>query len=289
MVLGQPGPMLSQRGMRQAAVLGRPIAHSRSPVLHRAAYAALGLDWRYRAIEVDEAGLEAFLDGLDDSWAGLSLTMPLKVAVLGLLDESDDLVQATGAANTVVLDNGRRIGFNTDVAGMASALEEAGLRPAHAQRAGIVGAGATARSAAAALARLGIPEVDVSARRPEAAAAAAQCARDLGLQARVVDWAEVGQLLRLPVVISTLPGDAAAFLADQLAPGITPGYLLDVTYHPWPTHLARAWASAGGVVIGGLAMLLWQAAEQVRLMTGDPAPVEQMRAALAGAEGGRVG
>ncbi len=94
----------------RAAVLGRPIAHSLSPVLHRAAYAALGLDWTYDAVEVGADGLPAFLEHLGDDWAGLSLTMPLKHAVLPLLATCSELATAVAAANTVVIDEGGRHG-----------------------------------------------------------------------------------------------------------------------------------------------------------------------------------
>ena len=123
----------------RAAVLGSPISHSLSPALHRAAYAALDLPWRYEVIELLPAGLPAFLDGLDDHWVGLSLTMPLKQTVLPLLGTASELVRITGAANTVVLTGSERHGHNTDVAGIVVALREAGLeRP---QTGAVLGAG----------------------------------------------------------------------------------------------------------------------------------------------------
>src|SRR4051794_12969885 len=103
------------RTSRRAAVLGSPIAHSLSPALHRAAYIELGLDWTYDAIECDEAALPAFVQSLDASWVGLSLTMPLKRAVLPLLAEMSETVRLTGAANTVLFRDGRTVGDNTDV------------------------------------------------------------------------------------------------------------------------------------------------------------------------------
>src|SRR5579859_5144572 len=111
----------------KAAVLGKPVGHSLSPALHRAAYAALGLDgWSYEAIECDEVRLPGLLVGCGPGWAGLSLTMPLKRAVLPLLDHVDPLAAEVGAANTVVFFAGLRHGHNTDVPGMASALAEGG-------------------------------------------------------------------------------------------------------------------------------------------------------------------
>src|SRR3954452_17646987 len=115
--------------MTRCAVLGSPIAHSLSPALHRAAYAELGLDWSYDAIEVDSAGLEAFVAGLGADWRGLSLTMPLKRTVMPLLDEAEAWAEASGAANTVVLDEGRLLGHNTDIPGAVAALVESGAGP----------------------------------------------------------------------------------------------------------------------------------------------------------------
>ena len=253
----------------RAAVLGRPISHSLSPRLHRAAYAALGLDWTYEAVEVDESGLAGFLDGLDASWGGLSLTMPLKQAVLPLLDSVSDLARDVAAANTVVLRDGRREGHNTDVAGIVAALREAGV--AGAQRPVVLGGGATARSALAALAALSTasPVLVVRSEPTETLAAAAR----LGLTPTVTaPSAEV--LHGCDLLVSTLPPGAA----DRYAPKVrgVPA-LLDVVYDPWPTALA---AGCGGVVVSGAAMLLHQAAAQVELMTGRSAPLEAMRAAL---------
>lgn len=261
--------------VRRAAVLGKPIAHSLSPALHRAAYASLGLDWSYEAIEVDEAGLAAFLESLDDSWAGLSLTMPLKEEAARLLVDVEPTARALRSVNTVLPGPTGWRGANTDVYGMTQALAHAGVGESPAG-AVVLGAGATARSAVAALSELGVPHVTVCARRAEAAAEVADLARDLGLVARVADLAPDADLIRLPIVISTLPGDAAADWA-ALAPSAE-GVLLDASYHPWPTPLAASWGS--GAVASGRDMLLWQAVEQVRLMTGREPSVEAMSAAL---------
>ena len=255
----------------RAAVLGRPVTHSLSPRLHRAAYAALGLNWTYDAIELDAAGLPTFLAGLDDQWAGLSLTMPLKQAVLPLLDSCSELALAVAAANTVVLSGGRRHGHNTDVGGIVAALGEIGVHAA--RRPVVLGGGATARSALAALAQLGSdrPVLVVRSEPVETLAAAARLGVQptvTGLRPEVFDGADL--------VISTLPAGAAdgaaAYVRDVPA-------LLDVVYEPWPTALAKA---CRGAVAGGAAMLLHQAAAQVELMTGRPAPLAQMRACLKG-------
>jgi len=248
----------------RAAVAGRPVAHSLSPVLHRAAYAELGLDWTYEAIECDEAGLPGLLAGLGPDWAGLSLTMPLKTAVLPLLDEVEPLATDVAAVNTVVLLDGVRRGWNTDVPGLVAALDEAGApRPT---TAAVLGGGATARSALAALARRGVRESTVYLRRPAAAADLEDCAARLGVDVARRPWAEAGEGLAAALVVSTVPAGAADFLAGCVPE--RPGTLFDVVYRPWPSPLATAWAGRRGRVVGGLDLLVHQAARQVLLMTG---------------------
>ncbi|KQY44080.1 shikimate dehydrogenase [Cellulomonas sp. Root137] len=265
------------RGPRhRAAVLGHPVAHSLSPALHRAAYAALGLtDWRYDAVDVTEAELEAFVRGLDDSWAGLSLTMPLKQTVIPLLDHVEPLAEVVGAVNTVLFQGRTLVGANTDVHGIVAAL---GL-DAPVGTAAVLGAGATASSALAALAQLGCTSPVVYVRAVARAGGLMRAAHRMGVSPvyRTLDHAaaEIGQA---DVVVSTLPPHAADPLAGRLEHAS--GTLLDVAYDPRPTALSVAWAAAGGVVVGGEQMLLHQAAEQVRLMTGHPAPLAAMSAAL---------
>jgi shikimate dehydrogenase len=250
-------------------VLGRPIAHSLSPRLHRAAYAALGIDWTYDAVDCSEADLPALLDGLDASWAGLSLTMPLKQVVLPLLDEVSDLARDVAAANTVVLRGGRRAGHNTDVHGIVAALHEAGVTTA--ERPVVLGGGATARSALAALAELGAtrPVLVVRSEPRETLAAAER----LGLRPTTAAYTPA-VLDGCDLLVSTLPPGAADVLAAHVTD--VPA-LLDVVYDGWPTPLS---AACRGTVVSGAAMLLHQAAAQVELMTGHPAPLEAMRAAL---------
>jgi shikimate dehydrogenase len=262
-------------GVHRAAVLGSPIAHSLSPALHRAAYAGLTLPWTYEAIDVDVAHLAGFLAGLDSTWAGLSLTMPLKEAVIPLLSEVDDEARAVRAVNTVLPAADGWWGTNTDVPGIVQALLTAGMG-GQPDTATILGAGATARSAVAALARLGVREVAVCARREHAAQEVAALASSLGIAASTRDLQPVASVLAADIVISTLPGDAGAPWA--LLAADAPGALLDASYHPWPTPLAQAWGSP--VVASGRDMLLWQAVEQVRLMTGLEPSVELMSAAL---------
>jgi shikimate dehydrogenase len=287
---------------RRAAVLGHPIAHSLSPVLHTAAYAALGLDgWRYTAIDTPAEGLPEVLRELDLGWSGLSLTMPLKQAVIPLLDEVDDVARATGAVNTVTVRPAAcgvvLAGTNTDVHGLVAALGEGlgevlgeglgvgpGARPV--REAVVVGAGATAASTLAALRDLGCRTPHVLVRSLGRTSGLREAAERLGVEPRFALLDPEGSLEVLraaEVVVSTAPAHAADELAAALARTAgqrVGGVLLDVVYDPRPTALSQAWARAGGVVVGGERMLLHQAAEQVRLMTGRRAPLAAMDAAL---------
>ncbi|MEH6374843.1 shikimate dehydrogenase [Streptomyces sp. KLMMK] len=263
---------------RRAAVLGSPIAHSLSPVLHRAAYAELGLgEWTYDRFEVDEAALPGFLGGLDGSWAGLSLTMPLKRAVIPLLDEVSDTAASVEAVNTVVFtEDGRRLGDNTDIPGIAAALRERGVTEAGS--AAVLGAGATASSALAALAGICTGEVTVYVRSEARAAEMREWGERLGVAVRTADWSRAAEALTAPLVIATTPAGAADALAGAVPE--RPGALFDVLYEPWPTPLAAAWSARGGAVLGGLDLLVHQAVLQVERMTGCPrAPLAAMRAA----------
>ena len=265
----------------RAAVLGKPIAHSLSPVLHRAAYEALGFtDWTYDLVECDEQGLAAYVESRGKEWAGLSLTMPLKRTVLPLLDHVDYLAAATGGANTVVFRPGGRYGYNTDVQGIVDALTEAGV-PAPGSVT-IIGAGATACSALAAVGKLGAAGADIVVRDPSRAVGLVATADRLGLQARLRPWEDLKSSgATLPdLLISTVPAGAADEYAERLlVTRQAPRVVMDVVYHPWPTPLARAAEAEGSIVASGYAMLLHQAAAQVELMTGEPAPREAMRKA----------
>ncbi|WP_217231237.1 shikimate dehydrogenase [Streptomyces anulatus] len=248
----------------QLAVLGSPIGHALSPVLHRAAYQALGLDWTYRAIDCTPDSLASFLSSLDDTWAGLSLTMPLKRTVVPLLDRASDTVVRIGAANTIVVADGQLLGENTDLYGMTQALLEAGVSAAGDVT--VLGAGATACTALAAARELGCVQATVIARDTERARLVLeQAAEEIGIKIRITSWTEAQTHLGAELVISALPPGAA----DDLAPLWKPaaGTLMDVLYQPWPTPLACAAAKAGRRVIGGLPMLVHQAARQVALQT----------------------
>jgi shikimate dehydrogenase len=263
---------------RRAAVLGKPIAHSLSPVLHRAAYDELGLTgWSYDRFEVDEAGLPGFLQGLGPEWAGLSLTMPLKRAVIPLLDEISETAASVDAVNTVVLtEDGRRLGDNTDIPGMVAALREHGIEQVGS--AAILGAGATASSALAALSRICTGEVVAYVRSEARAAEMRRWGRRLDVDVRTADWADAGQALRAPLVIATTPAGTTDALAGAVPE--RPAALFDVLYEPWPTELAARWSMFGGAVVSGLDLLVHQAVLQVERMTGrSPAPLDAMRRA----------
>ncbi|MGK5638952.1 shikimate dehydrogenase [Streptomyces sp. URMC 126] len=262
----------------RAAVLGSPIAHSLSPVLHRAAYAELGLgEWTYDRFEIDEAALPGFVAGLGPEWAGLSLTMPLKRAIIPLLDEVSPTARSVEAVNTVVFtEDGRRVGDNTDIPGLVAALRERGVEKA--ASAAVLGAGATASSALAALAGLCTGEVTAYVRSAERAAEMRRWGERLGVPVRTADWSRAAEAFEAPLVVATTPAGAA----DALAAAVPdrPGTLFDVLYEPWPTPLAAAWAARGGTVLGGLDLLVHQAVLQVERMTGiSPAPLAAMRAA----------
>ena len=271
------------------AVLGSPIAHSRSPELHRAAYGVLGLDLSFERVEVDESGFEAFWAGLDDTWRGFAVTMPLKRVVSGVLDRVDAVARRAGAVNTVLLADDGAHGFNTDVYGIRMALGELGVaRPASAA---VLGAGATAASVLVALAESGTESVRLVVRSPERAAAARGLGERLGLGVSVGTFADPLEA-GLDAVVSTLPGGVALSRAqlEALAPAALRfrAPLLDIAYGS-PSALVAAWEASGGRAATGLGMLLHQAVQQVRIVVGgdpavtlpeEPEVVAAMRAAI---------
>jgi shikimate dehydrogenase len=270
--------------VRRAAVLGQPVAHSLSPVLHSAAYADLGLTgWTYDRVEIgDGPALRAFVDSLGPQWVGLSVTMPLKRLVQPMLDSLSPVAAAVGSVNTVVLGDAGRAGHNTDVRGIVAALQEGGVDALTPGSAVVLGGGATAASAVAALADLGDSAPTVLVRSAERAAEVLAAAERLGVRPRLAGFADVddGALSSCAAAVSTVPAsgaEAVAALVQRV--GAVRGVLLDVVYQPARTPLAAAWERAGGSVVGGFVMLLHQAVEQVRLFTGRTPSVEVMRAA----------
>jgi shikimate dehydrogenase len=269
----------------RCGVLGSPIAHSLSPVLHRAAYGALGLDWEYDAYDVTQAQLPAFMAQLTPGWRGLSLTMPLKREVIGLCDRVESLGAMLQSINTVVLEvDGTSSGFNTDVVGVVRALKHAAIRSL--DRAIVVGAGATAASAMAAVAQLGADRVTVLVRAPERAVPVLELGPALGLAIDVMGFDDVDRTTEADIVISTIPAVGQLVIADRVA-RLAPT-VFDVIYDPADTPLLSAADRAGARVIAGFELLLHQAARQVELMTQTrSAPVEAMRAAGLAALGNR--
>lgn len=269
-----------------AAVIGSPIAHSLSPVIHRAAWEQLGIDgWEYRRAEVTEESLPTFIGQLDESFRGLSVTMPCKQAIMPLLDAIDPLASAVGAVNTVVPSAGMLAGFNTDVTGIASAIRRACSRsgvpvPSSAL---VLGARATASSALAALGELGITTTTVAARRFGGPGSVISAASRLGVSVEQVMWSDVSAVAsaaaRADVLISTLPAGVADAIASRLAPR-EGQILLDVIYSPRDTALRTTFEKAGGVVAEGTDMLVYQGAAQVQLMTGRSPDPAVMRHAL---------
>ncbi len=257
------------RPARTLAVLGSPIAHSKSPRLHAAAYRVLELPWSYRAVEVVEGSLGAFVNTCDPSWRGLSLTMPLKREVLPMLASRSAVVETVGAANTVLFDDAMAMhGFNTDVAGIVAAFADHAV--SRLDDVMILGGGATAASVLAAVAQLGATRALVAARDPDRARALEPLASGVGVDLTVGRLGDAdGTSTEFSAVISTLPGGAEHGVA--FPEGIRRNaVLLDVAYEPWPSGLARAWSAVGGTVVSGLEMLLHQAVGQVRIfVTGD--------------------
>ena len=274
---------------RRAGVVGSPVAHSLSPVLHGAAYAELGLrDWTFDRIDCAADELAARVAALALDWVGLAVTMPDKRAALALADERTDRAVSVGAANTLLrLPDGRWRADCTDVAGVTGALAAAGgYRPTPGATGLVLGAGGTAAAALAGLFELGVTDVVLVVREPARAADVEATAARIGVTLDVRRWdaMDLGALAaKSAVVVSTVPAAAVDPHADELAEAEC---LLDVIYHPWPTPLADAVRRKGGRLATGLDMLLHQAFDQVEQFTGRPAPRAAMRDALRAATGG---
>jgi shikimate dehydrogenase len=258
---------------RQCAVLGSPIEHSLSPAIHKAAYAHLGLDWTYGRYEVVADELADFVAELDESWRGLSCTMPLKHAVVPL-GQPDEIVSLLGVGNTLVFDGHpsdpatTRV-CNTDVLGLEAALRSADA--AGSTSALLVGNGATARSALAAVARLGVTEVTVLARNARKTEPLAVLGDRLGV---AVEHVQLGSTVpACDIALSTVPADAQPYVAGVVAGASS--IVFDAVYDPWPTPLAVAVTDAGrSRLLNGVDLLAWQAVFQVELFTGQKVPVE---------------
>jgi shikimate dehydrogenase len=265
--------------VRRAAVIGSPIEHSLSPVLHNAAYAALGLDWEYTRLECGESGVAALVSSLGPEWVGLSCTMPTKRAALAVASSVTDRAVAVGAANTLVRTESGWHADCTDVDGVVGALREKGFSGG--SRGVVIGAGGTATAVLAGFASLGVSKVSLVVREPSRAGEAVETASRVGVSVEVLSLSSVdlGSLAAASdVLVSTVPAEATAPLAAALARA---PYVLDVIYHPWPTPVALAVEATGSSLATGLDMLLHQAFGQVEQFTGKPAPQDVMRSALA--------
>lgn len=268
-------------GARKAAVLGSPIQHSKSPLLHLAAYRALGLtDWTYDRIECTGEQLPGFVDSLGPEWVGLSVTMPGKFAALAYADERTDRAVTVGSANTLVrTDTGWRADC-TDVDGVTGALGAIGVADLTGRRAVVVGNGGTSRPAIVGLASLGVREIVVVARSQARATETFDCAEAVGVTPRWMGFDDPGLgdvCAETGALVSTVPAAGAAPFADVLARA---PFILDAIYDPWPTPLASAAQTRGSVVVSGLHMLLHQAFGQVEQFTGRPAPRPEMARAV---------
>ncbi|MDT5220468.1 MAG: shikimate dehydrogenase [Mycobacterium sp.] len=264
---------------RKAAVLGSPIAHSRSPLLHLAAYRALGLrDWTYERIECGAEELPGLVSGFGPEWVGVSVTMPGKFAALRFADQRTARAEQVGSANTLVRTPVGWRADNTDIDGVAGALRsQGGPISGHAL---VCGSGGTAPAAVVGLATLGVTGITVVARNPEKGARLADLGTRTGVATRFCGLNDDGladEVAAAAVLVSTIPAEVAAGYAETFA-GIP--VLLDAIYNPWPTPLAAAVEAAGGRVISGLQMLLHQAFAQVEQFTGLPAPRDAMTCAL---------
>jgi shikimate dehydrogenase len=266
--------------VRWAAVLGAPISHSLSPILHRAAYAALNLPWTYTARWCDAAALPAEVAAAvaDPAWAGFSLTMPLKLAILSLLDEIEPLAAAVGAVNTALPGPAGLRGLNTDVTGMVTALREAGCGSLGPASSCVLGAGGTAAAALAALADLGDRAPTVLVREPARAGALLAAAERLGVTVDLQRWS-AGVPAGTGLIVSTVPAGAAELALPQRNTAGS-GTVFDVVYDPWPTLLAESAQRAGWAILGGRELLLQQARGQIRAMTGSDIPADVLRAAM---------
>jgi shikimate dehydrogenase len=255
-------------------VLGHPVGHSRSPAIHNAAYAELGLDWRYVKLPVAPELFEETVRALPASgYRGANVTIPHKLAALELADEAGPAAAAVGAANTLTFEGGRIGADNTDASGLIDALD----RPVASLRALVLGAGGAGRAAAWALREAGAAEVAVWNRTPERADA---LARELGIE-HVAEPRQVDLLVNATSVgLDPAEAEESALAQLGLAAIDPPAVVVDLVYRRGAATPVQAWAErAGAHVVDGLEVLVRQGARSFELWTGRPAPVEAMRAA----------
>lgn len=261
-----------------------PVDHSLSPVLHDAAYRALGLDgWTYERLECDAEGLAVLVHASPVERIGYSVTMPGKFAALAVADEMSERARIVGSANTLVRRGDGWFADCTDVDGVVGALEAFGDLPAH-PTAVVLGVGGTARPVLAGLAGVGTTRVVLASRRDNAGPAA-DCGRAVGLDVSTMLLTDAGlaeEIAGADVLVNTVPEPGVRELTGLVAGARR---LFDVLYDPWPTTAGAVAGARGVPVVGGDVMLLHQAFGQVELFTGRPAPRAEMSAALAEALG----
>jgi shikimate dehydrogenase len=253
---------------KRFGVLGSPIAHSKSPNIHSAAYRVLNNGWSYDRNEVVKGGLKRFIENDNHFHDGFSLTMPLKENAFTLADETDDNSKLTGACNTLLRSDGRWLGFNTDIFGIKQAISQK-LQSAPSSSL-VLGSGATAYSAVVAISQIAPASVlKIYARNKKTRAELISFAMSLGIKASRCRF--IFRALRdSELTISTLPGRAFDDISEKLKKKkslIPGGLLLDVAYDPWPSKLAAFWSSRDQPVVSGLEMLIWQALAQIRIFT----------------------
>jgi len=246
--------------MIRAAVLGSPISHSLSPLLHKTAYAQLGLSASYEAIEVEADSLAEFMDDRDATWTGFSLTMPLKQEVISYAKHVDNLAQRINSANTLYRSAGEWHATSTDVIGFTNTLKMHKI--AIKGHIVILGAGATARAAAAACdsSNTQITVINRSLTRVQAMSDAV-----IESELSFLNWDDLSVLSDADLVISTAPAgvtDSIVLPAKTIAP------YFEALYKPWPTPASALWASRGGKVLDGLDLLIHQAIAQIAIFSG---------------------
>ncbi|OUZ09798.1 shikimate dehydrogenase [Aeromicrobium sp. PE09-221] len=265
---------------RRCAVVGRPVVHSLSPVMHRAAYGVLGLPWTYDAIELADGELAVFADGLDDAWRGLSVTMPFKREAAAFADHRTDDVVFLGVANTLVREEDGWYASNTDVPGAVLALREAGVERVETVR--MLGAGATAASLVLAASRLGARSVELLVRDPARASEVAAVARELALEVEIVE-VTASPDTAVDLLVNTIPAAAVRGREHALV-GAATG-VFEAIYDPWPTPLLSAAQEEGLATATGLDLLAHQAVLQLLAMTGEAVAPDVLREAALDALG----
>lgn len=254
---------------KQFLVVGDPIDHSKSPDIHRAAYGVLGLDWTYGRLLVQKNDLRQVLDNAPEALYGFSVTMPLKEEAARNVAFLDDYARKTGAANTIVKTDRGWSGYNTDVFGVMMALKGVVSDPI--RSVGVVGAGATARSALVAINSMNLStNVWIFCRSKESFSEIKAFAKPLGFKLRRARTLRA-LVKRAGLTVSTLPAGALdAYLSDSRIQKVISGPLFDAAYNPWPSQAAKVWMASGNKVVSGIEMLIWQAVAQLRLfVNGD--------------------